>query len=332
MDAWGNAFDRSEFAAMYGDGDKSDRKRSLRSMLAHAATRDADAHLIAPAFSRWTRARRAFLSQYANAKANWSPELTAKVYSTQLWELTKTWELTQEFGLEGQGEHLPGGEPEPRTWCNTVPADTAPAEEHIPNGPAGVGGSALGNEYLSASWYELQIILNSGNHRHRDRAPVDWVYVIGHFHDLYALSHEPEPVRLLVAVTKALQSTDPHAGPADLSQGWRPELGIDPRIMISPRWAPEFTPLPFETRRALTESMLSAWMDKNLQYSLAEYLPIPTIQRDYHPPDVYSDISGGRVWQAAQQFRAAGVSNEVVGRLENWGSAYMDRAVRLQYH
>ena len=33
-----------------------------------------------------------------------------------------------------------------------------------------------------------------------------------------------------------------------------------------------------------------------------------------------------------EQFRAAGVSDEVVARLRNWGMAYTDRAVRLQYH
>jgi hypothetical protein len=332
MDAWGNAFGHSEFAAMYDGGDKAERKRSLRSMLAHAAIRDADLHLVVPAFSRWTRARNAFLSHYASAKAKWSPELTNKVYSTQLWQLIKTWELTQEFGLELKGARLVGDGAEPRTWCNTIPADTAPAQGRIPNGPAGVGGSGLNNEYLSASWYELQIILNSGNHRHRDRTPVDWIYLIGHFNELYVLSHEPEPVRLLVAVIKALQSTDPRASPADLEQGWRPERGIDPRIMISPRWAAEFSPLPLEVRRAVTESMLSAWMNKNLQYSLAEYLPIPTPPQDYKPPNVYSDISGGRAWQASQQFGAAGVSEEVVAGLENWGIAYMDCAVRLQYH
>ena len=170
-------------------------------------------------FSRWAKqARRAFLGGYIKTDTAWSPDLADKVYSTQLWQLTKAWEITQEFELEGEAPHLLG-QPvvEPRAWCNTIPADTAPAATHIPNGSAGIGGSALTNEYLSSSWYELQIILNSGNHRHRDRAPVDWVYLIGHFQDLYAQTHQPEPVRLLVAVTKAFQSTDPQLGPDDFS-------------------------------------------------------------------------------------------------------------------
>ena len=187
------------------------------------------------------------------------------------------------------------------------------------------------NEYFTAAWYELQIVLNSGNHQHRDRAPVDWVYQIDRFHDLYVQTQQPEPARLLVAVIKALQSTDPHLGPDDLSQGWRPEQNIDPRIMISPVWAPIFKPLPIEVHHALTASLLSAWMDKNLQYSMAKYLPLGSHKDAYAPAPAYGDISGGKVWEAAPQFRGAGVEAELVRRLQQWGLAFADRAARIQY-
>jgi hypothetical protein len=262
----------------------------------------------------------------------WTPELSNKVYSTQLWQLVKAWEVTQEFGLESRGRDLYGPLAESRTWCNTMPADTAPSATHIPDGPAGVGGSALTNAYLSASWYELQIILNSGNHQHRDRSPVDWVYLIEQFRNLYLQSRHPEPVRLLVAVTKAWQSTDPQLGPDEVSQGWRPDENVDPRIIVSHEWAPFFKPFPFEVRRALAESMLSAWLDKTEQYPTAKYLPLPVLQRDYSSHYADSSISGGKVWEAATQFRAAGVSDDLVERLENRGVAYTDRAARLQYH
>src|SRR2546429_3482203 len=159
-------------------------------------------------------------------------------------QLVKTWEMMQEFGLEGRGRELLGANADLRTWCNTIPEDTAPSEAHIPDGPAGVGGSALTNEYFIAAWYELEIILNAGNHQHRDRSPVDWVYVIGRFRDLYTQTHQAEPTRLLVAVIKAWQSSDPHLGPNNLREGWRPERNVDPRIMISSVWAPIFAPLP----------------------------------------------------------------------------------------
>jgi hypothetical protein len=190
------------------------------------------------------------------------------------------------------------------------------------------------NEYLSAAWYELQIVLNSGNHRHHDRSPIDWVYSISQFHDLYFQSHNPEPVRLLVAITKALQSSDARLGPDNYSEGWRPDQNIDPRIMVSPYWAPFFKPFPFEIRRAVTESLLAAWMEKTLRYRTADYLPFPIVPRDYrmHGPSLYTDVSGGRVWEAARQFHAAGVSDNLVERIVNWGIAYNDRASAIQYH
>ena len=139
-------------------------------------------------------------------------------------------------------------------------------------------------------------------------------------------------MRLLVAVTKAMQSTDPRLGPDDLSRGWRPDQNVDPRILVSPRWAPVFKPLPFDVRRALAESLLTAWLEKTQQYSVAKYLPLPSVQRDYVLPYEYLDFSGGKVWEAVQDFRAAGVSDDLLERLRAWGRAYTDRAARLQYH
>jgi hypothetical protein len=334
-DAWGSAFDKSQFAAEYDSGAESQTgpwaKTSLRAIL-QAATSTSGMRPVVPAFAQWSQARRDFLGRYVKTRTEWSSELGTRVYSTQLWQLVKTWEMTQEFGLEERGAEILGFAADSRTWCNTVPEDTAPSTTHIPNGPAGIGGSALTNEYLSAAWYELQVILNSGNHRHHDRAPVDWVYLIGQYRDFYLQSHHPEPVRLLVAVTKAMQSADPRLGPDDLSRGWRPDQNVDPRILVSPTWAPVFKPLPFDVRRALAESLLTAWLDKTQQYSVAKYLPLPSVQRDYVLPYEYLDFSGGKVWEAVQDFRAAGVSDDLVERLRAWGRAYTDRAARLQYH
>jgi hypothetical protein len=321
---------------LYGGESAPESKSSggeppLRTLLAAAQTTD-HIRLVVNGFSRWSQARRAFLGRFVKPKTPWSPELTNKVYSAQLWQLVKTWEMMQGFELEARGRDLFGSTADTRTWCNAVPLETAPSIVHIPDGPAGVGGSALTNEYLIASWYELQIVLNSGNHQHRGRSPVDWVYLIGRFRDLYSQTHQPEPTRLLVAVIKALQSADPTLGPDDLDRGWRPDLNIDPRIMISPVWAPFFKPLPIEVHRALTASLLSAWMDKNLQYSIARYLPVSGIPpASYTTPHSYGEISGGKVWEAAQQFREAGVSAELVARLQEWGIIYTDRAARIQY-
>jgi len=51
----------------------------------------------------------------------------------------------------------------------------------------------------------------------------------------------------------------------------------------------------------------------------------------YAAPRSYGEISGGKVWEASQQFRDAGVAPELVRRLQRWGVAFNDRAARIQY-
>jgi len=333
LDAWGPAFQNSEFSEWYGSPGSASTKPSLRSLLASPdlSTLISSGRIVTY-FDKWRNARRAFLKPYVERKSvNWSPDLSLKAYSTQLWQLVKTWEMAQEFGLEGRGRELFGVTGESRTWFNTIPEATAPATVNIPDGPAGMGGSALTNEYFDACWYELQVLLNSGSHRHRDRLPVDWVYVIGGFHDLYGESQRPEPARLLVAVIKAMQSTDPNIGPEDVAQGWRPGQNIDPTIMVDAEWAPIFQPLAGDAKRVITESLLGAWLDKNLQYPVGRYFRVGLSESSYPSPATYGSISGGKVWEAAPLFIAAGVSPELVKQLQKWGTAYTDTAARFQY-
>jgi len=194
-----------------------------------------------------------------------------------------------------------------------------------------MGGSALTNEYFDASWYELQMLLNNGNHRHRDRIPVDWVYLVGRFLDLYRESRRAEPARLLVAVIKAMQSTDPSIGPENRGQGWRPSQNVDPTIMVSAVWAPIFQPFSGDIKRAVTESLLAAWLDKNLQYPLARYFTAGLSERSYATPASLGGITGGNVWELAPLFMKAGVNSEIVQQLEKWGRSYTDVAARFQY-
>lgn len=101
--------------------------------------------------------------------------------------------------------------------------------------------------------------------------------------------------------------------------------------MIGPVWDPIFKSLPIDARRDLTTSLLTAWLDKNLQYPIAEYLPVGMPPRSNTLSRTYSDISGGKSWVSAKQFRDADVSPEVVERLRRWGTAYTDRAARIRY-
>ena len=341
LDAWGSAFEKSEFAELYGsmDGSPADhqapgsRKLSLREILSSPqGSALVAAGRVAAAFDRWRESRRGLLKRYVErGDTSWSPELMNKAYSTQLWQLVKTWEMTQEFRLEERGREMFGPAGEVRTWPNTIPAATAPAAANIPDGPSGMGGSALTNEYFNTSWYELQVIVNSGHHRHRGRLPVDWLYLVAAFQDLYRESRTPEPGRLLVTLIKSIQSTDPGTGPEDFAQGWRPEQNVDPSIMISDVWAPIFQSLGIDARRVLSEAFLAAWLEKNRQYSFGQYFHVGLSATSYALPPSLGGIAGGRVWDAAPLFAAAGVDRAILTDLQRWGAGYMNAASRFQY-
>ncbi len=324
LDAWGADFTSSELNTWAA---------SLRTALSSPQlAKLISSGEIVTLFDRWTKSQRKFLARYEPHDATgWSPELSNKVYSTQLWQLVKAWEMENEFQLEGRGQEFFGPTGEPRTWFSTVPLSTAPVEAGIPDGPDGMGGSALTNEYFSNAWYEVQVLVNSGNHRRHDRQPIDWVYVLDRYRSLYGESHWPEPSRVLISAIKALQSSDPKIGPENQLKGWRPDGTVDPRIMVSRDWTPMFQALEPDVRRAIVESMLTAWLDKNFKYRTATYFIQGGTGRSYKPPKEIAAISGGNVWEAAPIFEAAGVSPETITRLRKWGKAYSGMAASLHY-
>jgi hypothetical protein len=330
LDAWGSDFPHSELYQWYDNPE-----RGLR---AHLASRDVAKFIssgdVVSFFDRWSKAQHKFLTSHVErAPGGWSPELTDKVYSTQLWQLVKAWEVAQEFRLEGRGREFYGATGEPRTWFNTASLAAAPAAAGVPDGPNGMGGSALTNEYYDNAWYQVQLLVNTGNHRRHGREPIDWPYVVGRFKAMYLESHHPEPARLLVAIVKALQSADPKFGPDNQVRGWRPDNTVDPRILVSSEWSPIFQPLDPTVRRAITEAFLTAWLEKNLKYRTSQYFNQGTtsLREAYALPKELGGITGGNVWLSAPQFQAAGVSQDTVARLLKWGRAYAKMAASLHY-
>jgi hypothetical protein len=323
LDAWGPAFQKSEFASLY--------EKSRRTLAAKDLAAAISSGRVAAQFDTWAAARRALLKPFVEqTRVKWTADLATKAYSTELWQLVKSWEIAQEFDLEKRGREYYGPDGESRTWFNSISAATAPAAVGIPSGPNGMGGNALTNEYFNSAWYELQVLLNSGNHRHKDRTPVDWLYVIGSLQDLYRVTHKPEPARLLITMIKSLQSTSVHVGPEFVDRGWRPARNVDPAIMVHDRWAPIFQPIPAEVRRAITESFILAWLEKNRQYALVRYFRGGG-ERSYTLPTNLEGVVGGDIAAAAPHFASAGVSAEIISQVQKWSADLADVAARFQY-
>jgi hypothetical protein len=305
IDGWGDHYTASDFARVYG--------------LLQSSSYDATL------FERWTNARGKLLTPHlAEESRRWTPQLGERFYSAQVWQMVKTWELVQRLNLEDGAEN-------PRTWPNNIAALTAPSAVHIPDGPSGMNGSALTNEYFNNAWYQLQLLLNSGNHRHHGRTPVDWIYVLDRERTLAQLSGTPEPARVLIILAKAMQSTDPLTGPQNLADGWRPDRNVDPRIMVDPNWASIFQPLPPALRRAITQSILMAWLDKTASYPLVAYFSRGQLADSYIIPEGLKPISGGKAWEGAARFRAAGIDAGLVDSLARWGASYTNLAGLYQY-
>ncbi len=301
MDVWGARFDKSDFARMYDGGDYQELSRS---------------------FDKWTKARAQVMTpRLAVGSKKWTPELAANFYAAELWQLVKTWEVTEELGLEREA----------RTWPNVMAAETAPASANIPDGVNGMFGSALANEYFNNAWYELQTVVNSGSHQRHGKGPVDWTYVAGRYLDLEKVSGRAEPGRLTIAVIEGMQASDVRIGPENIAEGWRPEQGIDPRIMVEQEWVPMFAPLSAEMKRQMTEALLTAWLDKTLRYPVGAYFQLGLTASSYQRPKDLQAVAGGRVWEAADEFRAAGVDEKTVEKLREWGKAYMSLAGLFHY-
>lgn len=282
-------------------------------------------------FQSWVATRDAFLKSRTPSTANgWTSELTNKVYATQLWQLVKTWELEQEFALESRSRLVRGGAGPDRVWLNMIPSATAPAEVGIPNSPAGMNGNALANEYFNNAWYELQLQVDGSDHGRDASLRADWVYVIRHHLDLQHLSGRAEPGRVLLAIARAMQSTDPRLGP-DNANGWRPNRNVDPRIMVEAEWAATFAPLSPSARHDLTEAFLSDWYEKTQRYPVSSYFNRFFNARDYSAPADMGKVSGGGVWQDAPLFASAGVRGSLLHRLRNWGREYANAASRFRY-
>jgi hypothetical protein len=100
--------------------------------------------------------------------------------------------------------------------------------------------------------------------------------------------------------------------------------------MVHERWAAMFQPIPANVRRAITESFLIAWLEKNRQYALARYFR-GGAESSYTLPPNLEGVTGGKVLESAPLFAGAGVSAEIISQLQKWAADYTDVANRFQY-
>ena len=147
------------------------------------------------------------------------------------WDLVKTWEFMHANHLEDISADL-YEDGEPRGWFGQARTlfNLAP---HIHGASKGMRGD-ITNTYYDTAWYEMQVIMNSGNRETAGLKPVDWKYHFSHIGDWKKASGVPHGMRYLAAYLKVIQNGNNRYGVSmpngfylrHTTLGWIHELGM----------------------------------------------------------------------------------------------------------
>jgi hypothetical protein len=148
----------------------------------------------------------------------WSnPVYDREIYSVAQWMMVKSWEINQEYGLEGEAQAVFGPQAASRAWYTNQAFLTSPFLLQIPhtNAPGIGNGSQIAFIYDSFIWYQTQLILNDGNGTAVGTWPIDRGYVLAYlYNDLTWNSPAAQPRvgtagLMMEWLAKILQSNDP---------------------------------------------------------------------------------------------------------------------------
>jgi hypothetical protein len=167
----------------------------------------------------------------------WTPANVDAMYSLSQWGMVKTWELNNQFQLEGYSQNIFGPQADPRAWYSDLPFFVSPHELKMPTtGVTGLrNGTAATYVYLSYVWYNLQLILNDSNGQQQEQYPIDWPYSDGFVMNLGELA-APQGGIQTIWMIKGLQilqqaGTGPQLGLG----GWQPSVS-QISLLVTAEW------------------------------------------------------------------------------------------------
>jgi hypothetical protein len=222
----------------------------------------------------------------------WTDLMARQVYATAVWGQVKSWELMNKYLLEDYAtKAYPMGEA--RSWFSERHLfDTSPFLQGIRGGPtcpiapcngaaasdewwsgSMIGNSRVNYEYLSNSWYHLQLSLNGGQRNCGGHRCTDYGYAYGFLYSmLTATGGVYEGGRRLLWGIKAMEERDTGLGPKlydgfsfATSNPLRP-IGLDQAGVLS-WWGDSAHP---DRRRAL-EATIQVWAEKMGSWSVEQW-------------------------------------------------------------
>lgn len=126
-------------------------------------------------------------------------------YGLMRWMAVKQWEVIHKFDLmdEARTKYPEAAE---RKWAVPVRNVFNLASHIISNDMKGPE-HAVHDPYFDTAWYDLQVVLNSGQGLNTNQTPVDWKYHFGHIYERSEFSDQlPQPLRYVRSYVRLIQN------------------------------------------------------------------------------------------------------------------------------
>ena len=250
----------------------------------------------------------------------WTAETTAKMYALPLWGLVKTWEINQEFQLEGMAQSIFGPQADSRAWYSAFPFTVSPNFQQIPAGPGLANGKQSTHDYIAFSWYQTQLILNNSNKKQNGVWPIDWGYSYGMLVTMNGLNYGQAPL-LYEWLINGLQIQNNGGGPDN--GGWASDrANLNVQVLQIPAVTSLWAGIPPATRAAMSDGFLKAWLSQVSAYTPQQFYSGGYASASQVPQHGLGAVYGGRwidtVWYSIPEFHNAGASQATINAVADW--------------
>jgi len=256
--------------------------------------------------------------QPQSSRAWENPVYAREIYSVAQWMMVKSWEINQEYGLEGMSRAIYGPQAADRAWYSNQAFLTSPFMLKIPRPSPGIGnGSLITFVYDSFAWYQTQLILNDGNGTALGTYPIDRGYALAYLYNDLTWDGATSQVRVGTAglmmewLTKILQTGN---DPGDASPYF---------MLIYPSVAGTWSEVAPSQKLQLMNTWVSTWATFVQTLSAQQLFTAPPgitpqTTRNFSPAAPGS-FTGDLAW-ALPRLRDEGVDPRLLNQIVQWAS------------
>ncbi len=287
-------------------------------------------------FGAWFSAFYSFYNQvgtpiWTNPATMWTPANVDAMYSVAQWGLVKTWELNNQFQLEGMTQAVFGPQGEARAWNSSLPFFVSPHELKMPS--SGVTGLRNGSQadyiYLSYIWYNLQLILNDSNGHQQDHFPIDWGYANNSVEGMGVLVPPQGGIQTMWMIKglQILQATG--TGPQLGMEGWQPNV-TQLSTLVTPEWnLYVWTGEDPSTRATIATNIVQSWLQQASQFTPQQFYTGGWTTATATPVpggNPYDSVWVDQFWYMIPRFNFIGVDPTLLSQLAQFAQKMWPKA------